>query len=251
MTIPAESLQLPLGVPILAVRKIPDHRSEMVNQLIFGETVTIVDQKDHWLYIQSFHDQYFGWIENHAHYFFPANDLEKQKVVCSPLAYVQKANLRIYIPFGAFWQPSWGELLEGEMLDERMSQAEVLKTLYKVFLGAPYLWGGRSIWGIDCSGLSQLYARLLGISLPRDAKDQALMGEEVLFGQWQQGDLVFFSNNQQSKVNHVGIAWKDGYILHASGTVRLDAIDVHGIYHLENKMYTHRYLLAKRIKLPG
>ena len=235
-------------MPLLPVRRKPDHKSEMVNQLLFGEAIEILEQSKDWLEIQSIHDRYKGWIEDKPEYFFASNRSMQAGIVMDPFAEVRLYLNKCHIPFGSIWDPSWGTMLHGRCLSMALTIDDGLSLLKENFLGAPYLWGGRSVWGIDCSGLVQLFGRIMGVDLPRDAKDQAFDGEEVLFGNWKPGDIAFLSNNQGNLVNHVGIVYQDASILHASGTVRLDTLDSTGIFTNSQKKYSHRLLLVRRIK---
>jgi cell wall-associated NlpC family hydrolase len=117
----------------------------------------------------------------------------------------------------------------------------------KFYLNAPYLWGGKSVFGIDCSGLSQMVFRQFGIKLRRDAYQQAEQGELVGFLQEAKaGDLAFFDNNE-GRINHVGIMMDNERIIHASGKVRIDAIDNQGIFNRELNRYTHKLRIIKRV----
>ena len=116
-----------------------------------------------------------------------------------------------------------------------------------VYLNAPYLWGGRSPLGIDCSGFTQMVYRLQGINLPRDAYQQAEVGTTAATLEVSEaGDLAFFENDD-GKIVHVGIIMENNYIIHASGKVRIDKIDQQGILNSETKEYTHKLRLIKRI----
>jgi cell wall-associated NlpC family hydrolase len=121
-----------------------------------------------------------------------------------------------------------------------------ISDLAKLFLAAPYQWGGRSILGIDCSGFTQLVYKIIGIKIPRDAKEQALQGQVIDFvAELQAGDLVFF-DNEKGNIIHVGIALAGGKIIHASGQVRIDQLDHQGIFNQEKNAYTHQLRLMKR-----
>ena len=116
-----------------------------------------------------------------------------------------------------------------------------------MFLSSPYLWGGRSPLGVDCSGFSQIVYRLQGIDLPRDAYQQAKVGTTLSFVEESEpGDLAFF-DNQEGVITHVGIILKDNHIIHASGKVRIDRMDQQGIFNSELGIHTHKLRLIKSI----
>ena len=116
-----------------------------------------------------------------------------------------------------------------------------------IILNAPYVWGGRSPLGIDCSGLTQIVYRLQGIDLPRDAYQQAKVGTTLSFIEESEvGDLAFF-DDKEGKVIHVGIILEDNHIIHASGKVRIDRIDQQGIFNSEIGKHTHKLRLIKSI----
>ena len=127
-----------------------------------------------------------------------------------------------------------------------MSLPERILQTATQFLNAPYLWGGKTILGMDCSGLTQVSASINGFQLPRDARDQALLGEEEFLSLSLPGDLAFFSNSE-GRIVHVGIVCGRYKILHASGSVHIDDLDEQGIYSRELKTYTHRLHSIKRI----
>ncbi|MNL48577.1 Gamma-D-glutamyl-L-lysine endopeptidase [compost metagenome] len=122
-----------------------------------------------------------------------------------------------------------------------------MESLFKMFLNAPYLWGGRSILGIDCSGFTQVCYKILGIKLKRDAYQQADQGELVSFiNEGKLGDLAFF-DNAEGRITHVGILINSHQIIHASGRVRIDSIDHQGIFNEETQQYSHKLRIIKRI----
>ena len=125
---------------------------------------------------------------------------------------------------------------------------EMMIDYAKMLLGAPYLWGGRTAFGIDCSGLVQVCARMAGLLLPRDASQQVKEGELVYFLQeTQPGDLAFFGE-EDGHITHVGIILGDEQIIHCSGQVRIDYLDQTGIFNKEKNEHTHRLQVIKRMK---
>lgn len=228
----------------IPVRAEPRDASEMTTQLLFGEAFEILETADKWLRIRCLHDGYEGWID-HKQY-LPASpemvaQVQQSTAFClDVVAAIWRHNARRFVVLGSplpalennnisIGPHQWE--FEGEFTDFSLGTVVCLRKLVNVglrYLDAPYLWGGRSPFGIDCSGLTQMVMRLCKVSLPRDAWQQASVGEEVLFENAEPGDLAFF-HNDKGRVSHVGILFPDNQILHASGRVRLDGFSKEGI----------------------
>jgi cell wall-associated NlpC family hydrolase len=130
---------------------------------------------------------------------------------------------------------------------QQTQSASNINYITRQFLNVPYLWGGKTPFGIDCSGFSQIVVRCIGINLHRDAYQQAEQGKVVSFlEEVQTGDLAFF-DNEEGRITHVGIMLNSHSIIHASGKVRLDNIDSYGILDAENRNYSHKLRIIKRL----
>ena len=122
---------------------------------------------------------------------------------------------------------------------------ESLVATAKKFLNVPFLWGGRSFFGIDDSGFVQLLYKVHGIALPRDPEQQALHGTARDFVEESEaGDLAFFED-AEGKIVHVGLVLSPFEIIHASGKVRIDSLDFSGIYNAEQNKHTHKLRFVK------
>ena len=249
-----------VAVPAAPVRREASHRKEMVNQLLFGETVKVLKTKgDLWVKIRSLHDGYEGWMTNtmlkemdeaaaNTMSAFATTD-----ILCS----VKVGDKKMNIPFGSslpFFENGKGMLGKNEFefagsnckRDEQAPGAELLQQLTLPWLNAPYLWGGRTPLGVDCSGFVQIVYKLMGIDLPRDTWQQAQEGKAVKkFKDALPGDLAFFDNKED--IVHVGILMGDEQIIHASGKVRMDTINKKGIVNAETGKRTLRLRAIRRL----
>ncbi|MGO1585244.1 MAG: C40 family peptidase, partial [Mesonia sp.] len=139
-----------------------------------------------------------------------------------------------------------GYTYEGRKFQGKIPKEQFLETAF-LYLHAPYLWGGKTPFGIDCSGLTQMVYKLNGYSLLRDASQQARQGEALSFiEESEPGDLAFF-DNQEGEIIHVGIIMRDNYVIHAHGKVRIDRLDHSGIFNVDTKQYSHNLRVIKKI----
>ena len=246
------------SVPVSPMRATASHKAEMVSELLFGESCTILERtQDHWARIKCNYDGYEGWCqENHLTELDEAiiqpggltrkwvteiefNGWPMQVPLGSVLPSMKKGsaslkNNRIQYK-GKLWNPS----------SVKKNKAEIKKLAYS-FINTPYLWGGRTVFGTDCSGYTQTVFRFFNIALLRDAWQQAMQGNEVnALGNVAFGDLAFF-DNAEGKITHVGILLGKHKIIHASGKVRIDRIGEDGIIHAETGLITHKLKLIKR-----
>jgi len=249
------------NLSIVALRIEPNDSSEMVSQLLFGEHFKIIEIRKKWSKIRIAFDNYEGWIDNKQYEeiteetftniensnAFLTNELidfatdEKQHFITVPLGarlpFYNNKNLLIN---------STKFNYEGTVISQRQSKETIIEIAFK-YLNAPYLWGGKTPFGIDCSGFTQMVYKLCGYKLLRDATQQATQGEVLSFiEESEPGDLAFFDNNE-GNIIHVGIIMKDNYIIHAHGKIRVDRIDHSGIFNLDTNRHTHKLRVIKKI----
>lgn len=208
-----------------------NHRSELVNQMLYNEVGRILETDNEWVKVQSGLDKYVGWI------------LKAQTREIDHKDYMKVQSFKNVKRKHDFLMP-FGSYIEGQV-DGNIGVDQIINKAF-TFLNAPYLWGGKTIFGIDCSGLVQVLYRIAGVSLPRDASDQQQEGDLITFGDHKKGDLGFFKN-KEGKITHVGILISEESIIHASGTVRIDNFNMNGIWNDDLGQQTHILHSIKRV----
>jgi gamma-D-glutamyl-L-lysine dipeptidyl-peptidase len=240
---------------MIPVRSEPREQSEMVTQLLFGEYYRIFDEKGSWYKIITQFDQYQGWIDRKlfevaSKSTFDSFDLQSASVLSSVIARAgQPGKPSLFIVAGSNLPDYNGK--KGTFHIENRTfqlhriihdpvQTRSISDTAEQFLHAPYLWGGRSPFGFDCSGFMQIVYKIHGTALKRDAAQQAEQGRTLgSLSEATQGDLAFFINDK-GLINHTGLIISSGQIIHCSGYVRKDRIDEKGIFNSETSEYTHR-----------
>ncbi|HSM62713.1 MAG TPA: C40 family peptidase [Gillisia sp.] len=242
------------NLSIVPVRIQPADASEMVTQVLYGEYFKILEERGKWSRIRIAFDSYEGWIDNLQYskieesvYFKLSSEPRKYSADLIEFLTDELGNLTS-IPLGSLLNSN--NLLRNSFDGSSISGIKEKNNLVKtalLYLNSPYMWGGKTPFGIDCSGLTQMVYMLNGYSLLRDAAQQATQGEALSFiEESEPGDLAFFDNSE-GKITHVGIIMHDNYVIHVNGKVRIDRIDHSGIFNMESKRHTHQLRVIKKI----
>jgi hypothetical protein len=247
------------NLAIIPLRAEPNDRSEIVSQVLFGEHFEVLEELNQWRKIQLHYDHYQGWIDSKQFQIISDSDyalLSNDSIVLNGdlVDYITTpSNALLPIPLGAslsfLKHPKInvsGFEFDGTKTSGIKEKSELITTAF-LYLNAPYLWGGKTPFGIDCSGFTQMVYKLNGYHLFRDASQQAIQGEALSFiEESEPGDLAFF-DNEEGNIIHVGIIMENNYIIHASGKVRIDRLDHLGIYNPETQKHTHKLRVIKKI----
>lgn len=242
------------NLSIVPLRLEPTDTSELVSQVLYGDYFKILEQRKSWSKIRLAFDSYEGWIDNKQYIEISEEQYQTLQLETPILSkdlveFVEDNNKQLYaIPLGASLNglTLLNHTHDGQVIKEQKPKSNILKTAF-MYLNAPYLWGGKTPFGIDCSGFTQMVYKLNGYKLLRDASQQATQGEPLSFiEESEPGDLAFFDNNE-GQIVHVGIIMEDNYIIHAHGKVRIDRLDHSGIYNHEKRMHTHKLRVIKKV----
>jgi gamma-D-glutamyl-L-lysine dipeptidyl-peptidase len=245
------------NLAIVPLRFEPSDRSEMVSQVLFGDCFEILEHDKQWIKIKLNFDQYQGWIDSKQQEAITEIDFKtltkiKPSYCADLVAYASLHTQLMPIPFGAsltHFLLNENELkfsFDGKKISGKKAKKQLIATAH-LYLNAPYLWGGKTPFGIDCSGFTQMVYKLNGYKIDRDASQQANQGQALSFiEESEPGDLAFF-DNEEGKITHVGIMMDNNYIIHASGKVRIDRIDHLGIFNAETNRHTHKLRVIKKI----
>jgi cell wall-associated NlpC family hydrolase len=246
----------------------------MVTQLLFGELFRILSLEKEWAHVEMSFDEYRGWVPFSQFEFLTEKEFlhlfnAESAITTELLQLLSNTTRQTIFPIVAgsslpgFENGEFlirgetyyydGEVKETSSFENATTRAEIQRAKKEIvsdaifYLNAPYLWGGRTPFGIDCSGFTQMVYKKSKIRLPRDSAQQALHGEPLSFlSEAEPGDLAFF-DNEEGKIIHVGIIIDTAHIIHASGRVRIDTIDHQGIYNVESNQYTHTLRVIKRM----
>jgi hypothetical protein len=239
---------------IVGLRQEPSDRSELTSQLLYGELFKVLEHRKKWSKIRLSFDKYEGWIDNKQFQWIEKSDYSRlssqDEIFCADLVnLITDANKKLQpIVLGSILNPiaSLNHHFDGERLIGKKNKEQLIETAL-MYLNAPYLWGGKTPFGIDCSGFTQMVYRLNGLKLMRDASEQSKQGDALSFiEESSPGDLAFF-DNKEGAIIHVGIIMENNHIIHAHGKVRIDLLDHTGIYNVDHRIHSHNLRVIKSI----
>lgn len=245
----------------IALRKEPNNTSEMVSQVLFGETFKIMTSNDKWIQVVLDFDFYEGWIMKNQIIILEENSypdiVRNNKTISNELItfisndknHLQTLSIGASLPFfknGSFSVCEDVYHFDGKTNDKQLAKNNIVSSAY-MYLNAPFLWGGKTPFGIDCSGFTQMVYKINGYELLRNSAHQASQGEVLSFiEESEPGDLAFF-DNEEGEIIHVGIILANNYIIHCHEKVRIDRLDQSGIYNVDTKRHTHKLRVMKQI----
>ena len=239
---------------IVPLRGKPADSSELVSQVLYGDFFKIIEQRKNWSKIRLAFDSYEGWVDNKQYLKINQENYKSLKKETPQLSldlveFIQDINQQLHpVLLGSSLNglKLLNHKFDGTFVNCKNPKENLIQTAF-LYLNTPYLWGGKTPFGIDCSGFTQMVYKLNGYKLLRDASQQATQGEALSFiEESEPGDLAFF-DNIEGVITHVGIILKDNYIIHAHGKVRIDRLDHSGIYNVDKNIHTHKLRVIKKI----
>lgn len=253
-----------INLPLVPLRKSDNEQSELSSQLLFGESVEIIETRERWLFVRNLQDNYQGWVDRKMVHVLTLSEEDRmaheiKSIVQVPVlvCYKSASKEKMFLPGGSnLHTDNDGKCTIGydtlifcssdlKPVEEITGQ-KLIETAFQ-YLNAPYLWGGKSIMGIDCSGLVQVVFAMCGMNLQRNASEQAEKGAVIDdLSESKAGDLAFFENSE-GRIIHVGILLNSHQLIHASGWVKIENIDSQGIISGQTGEYTHKLRVVKRL----
>ncbi|WP_347926228.1 C40 family peptidase [Pontimicrobium sp. SW4] len=242
------------NLSIVPLRLEASDASELVSQVLYGDFFKVLEKRKKWSKIRLDFDSYEGWIDNKQYHEITESEFKELQQTVPVYAtdlveFIENTSKELIpIPLGASLNglSILNHIHDGNTTSGVLQKNNILH-IASFYLNAPYLWGGKTPFGIDCSGFTQMVYKLNGYKLLRDASQQATQGDALSFiEESEPGDLAFFDNTE-GNIIHVGIIMKDNYIIHAHGKVRIDRLDHTGIYNAESKIHTHKLRVIKKI----
>jgi hypothetical protein len=246
---------------IMPVRAEGNDRSEQVTQLLFGEHFEVLEKQEKWIRIRIHYDSYEGWIDHRqftpiSEDYFAEINASHYHFCLEPSAALNFRDQSYLVVKGSVLPITSDEIFSSSTELDYQGETKpcglrggwnFVRQQALSYLNVPYLWGGRTHFGIDCSGFTQMVFRLAGYNINRDASQQVLQGDSVKdFSGINPGDLAFFAS-ESGAITHVGIALEDHKIIHASGRVRIDRLDSKGILDEQTNTYTHMLSDIRRL----
>lgn len=253
------------AMPMAPVKKTPEHRSELVTQLLFGDVVQIIEKIGVWVKIRILQDNYEGYViaiqltkispsqaEHYEKHYVLVNTLSTAAgdnqipltMGCRiPTALIQDIDEYIHVKLP--YQKSL--IIPKQQITFNNLPTDKVTDIAKQFLYAPYLWGGKTVFGLDCSGFTQIVFRMMGIIIYRDAYQQATQGQKVsALSEIREGDLIFFRKPEGTKITHVGIYIGNQEVIHSAGYVHIGKLDTIGLKSIYQEGYSHKIVSVSR-----
>ncbi len=240
---------------VVPVRNHPDDEGVLFTQLLYGDHFKVKEQRKKWSRIQISHDTAEGWVRNHQIQWIDEtiyNQIQEKHSIrhstdlVAPILLQNQQMLPIVLGSRVDIPVHFNHQFEGNALEDNALKDGIIDTALS-YLNAPHLTGGKTPFGIDCSGFTQMAYKINGFQLFRDTEKQATQGEPLSFiEESEPGDLAFF-DNKEGIIDHVGLILKDNYIIHAHGRVRIDRLDHTGIFNVDEKLYSHKLRVIKKI----